>query len=230
MSIDDITKLLDSITNLIAVLAWPVFGVFLIARFGTTLKELASSLSEFSFKGGGIETTLKRKQIEAAVSLAAATVANNENGAKASSTANEAMAAANFILKTVNADVLKQTEISRILWVDGKPENNLHERAALSALGINFILAHSTDEAVELLQQSKFDVIISDMNRPSDSKAGYTLLSQIRQMGNLTPYIIYAGSSNPAYKIDAIKRGALGSTNKADELFDYVVNALKPRK
>jgi CheY-like chemotaxis protein len=65
----------------------------------------------------------------------------------------------------------------------------VHERQAFEALGVTFVLATSTDEALEKLKRQSFDAIISDMNRPPDSQAGYTLLDKLRVGGNQTPFI-----------------------------------------
>jgi hypothetical protein len=73
-----------------------------------------------------------------------------------------------------------------ILWVDDRPENNIFERKAMDKYGIKFVLAQSTNEALgeieKLYKSSKsyFDAIISDMGRPSDPQAGYTLLESLR--------------------------------------------------
>jgi CheY-like chemotaxis protein len=64
------------------------------------------------------------------------------------------------------------------LWVDDFPNNNIYERQALEALGVNFVLATSTEEALKKISRQRFDAIISDMGRPPDSRAGYTLLDQ----------------------------------------------------
>ena len=67
-----------------------------------------------------------------------------------------------------------------ILWVDDNPDNDILERQALQAYNIRFELAGSTGEALAKLQNAKFDAIISDMARPPDSHAGYTLLEALR--------------------------------------------------
>lgn len=54
---------------------------------------------------------------------------------------------------------------NHILWVDDRPENNTYERQAFEAMGIQFTLALSTDEAFERLSQVKYAAIISDMGR-----------------------------------------------------------------
>ncbi|BDI15963.1 hypothetical protein ANSO36C_17650 [Nostoc cf. commune SO-36] len=117
-------------------------------------------------------------------------------------------------------------ESSTVLWVDDRPKNNIHERLALEALGINFVLAVSTEEALEKLNKHKFDAIISDMGRPFDAQAGYTLLGKLRSSGNQTPFVIYASSKTPEHVAESQRRGAIGCTNNPHELFEMLLSAV----
>jgi CheY-like chemotaxis protein len=69
-------------------------------------------------------------------------------------------------------------------------------------------------------------VIISDMGRPPDQQAGYTLLRALRAQQIQTPFVIYAGSNRPEHKRQAASEGAQGSTNDPVELFAYVIQAI----
>lgn len=122
--------------------------------------------------------------------------------------------------------VVRRTSKSNILWVDDRPSNNIYERQALEALGISFTLAKSTEEALEKISQQPFDAIISDMGRPPDSRAGYTLLDALRAQGVQTPFMIYAGSRDPRHVAESRRHGAIGCTNNANELFEMVLSAL----
>jgi len=115
---------------------------------------------------------------------------------------------------------------NKILWVDDRPDNNVHERQAFEAQGLQFKLVLSTNEALEALNQQKFACIISDMGRKEGPKEGYVLLDKLRASGNTTPYVIYAGSNLPEHKKMAREHGALGSTNRAQELFQLVMGAV----
>jgi CheY-like chemotaxis protein len=126
--------------------------------------------------------------------------------------------------------MIRRAGRATVLWVDDRPSNNIHERQALEALGVTFVLATSTNEALEKVKSQSFDVIISDMGRPPDPQAGYTLLNELRTSGNQTPFIIYAGSRAPEHRAEARRRGALGYTNRPDELFEMVVSALGRRR
>jgi CheY-like chemotaxis protein len=113
-----------------------------------------------------------------------------------------------------------------ILWVDDRPGNNVLERQSLRQYGFEFDLAQSTQEALETLRGRRFDLIISDMGRPPDPRAGYTLLDAIRGQGDNTPYIIYAGSRAPEHNAEAIRHGAKGTTNRPSELVSMVIGAI----
>jgi CheY-like chemotaxis protein len=117
----------------------------------------------------------------------------------------------------------------RILWVDDRPDNNIFERRAMQSYNIEFVLAESTGEALAKLRKVKFDAIISDMGRPPDSRAGYTLLDALRGSGDLTPFFIYAGSDSPQHLRLALSKGAQGSTNSSDELIMNVLETLEPQ-
>jgi DNA-binding NtrC family response regulator len=114
----------------------------------------------------------------------------------------------------------------RILWVDDRPDNNTNERRAFEAMGITFALARSTQEALAILSKERFAAIISDMGRREGPREGYVLLDAVRATDQRTPFFIYAGSSAPEHKREAVERGAQGSTNRPQELFDMVVQAL----
>jgi len=105
--------------------------------------------------------------------------------------------------------------------------NNEYERRALEVFGIGFALSTSTEDALEKIGRNHYDAVISDMGRPPDSQAGYTLLEQARSAGYAGPYIIYASSYRPEHREEARRRGASGSTNNPQELFRLVLEALE---
>jgi hypothetical protein len=46
-------------------------------------------------------------------------------------------------------------------------------------------------------------------------------------MGNQTPFFIYAGSRAPEHVVEALRRGAQGTTNIAEELIEMVISTLR---
>ena len=228
MSVDDIVKLFDAITKLLNVLIWPGVLLFILIRFDRDLREFFSSLGELSLKGAGFEASLKRKQAEVVAALSAAAASKPDGDKTHESVAKEAMIAADVVAEVVTPRAIRRASRSTVLWVDDNPNNNSYERQALEALGVSFVLAQSTDEALKKIsrQRQRFDAIISDMGRPPDSRAGYTLLDKLRSSGDQTPFIIYAGSRDPEHVAESRRHGAIGCTNNANELFEMVLSML----
>lgn len=116
---------------------------------------------------------------------------------------------------------------NKILWVDDNPSNNINEQKAFESQGFSIRSALSTSEALQLLQDQKFGAIISDMGRKEGSGEGYVLLEALRKNGNGTPLFIYAGSNDAKHKVEALEKGAQGSTNRPNDLFKMVTEALR---
>lgn len=96
----------------------------------------------------------------------------------------------------------------------------------MEAMGLEFTLAKSTAEALEILSRRRFAAIISDMGRGEGPREGYKLLELLRAKDTTTPFFIYAGSNAAQHKREALSRGAQGSTNRAEELVDMITRSL----
>jgi CheY-like chemotaxis protein len=105
-----------------------------------------------------------------------------------------------------------------ILWVDDNPTNNELAVRALRKFGLDIEQATSTEAAMAAVQRRKFDLVISDMARGDDMRAGYGLLKLLRDGGSKVPFFIFAGSDTPEYRREATERGAQLSTNDMLEL------------
>ncbi|KGD62384.1 response regulator [Alcanivorax sp. VBW004] len=174
------------------------------------------------------EENFLKANLASAVSLAAATAkyaTNDESG-----TINAESDLESIVNKLISKPpkTLHKSKKKKILWVDDKPDNNIYERNAFEAQGIEITLATSTEEALDLVNKyrNQYGVIISDMNRKEGSSEGYVLLDKLRESKNNTPFVIYAGANSQRYKQQAKDRGALEATNNASELFSAVMSAL----
>jgi CheY-like chemotaxis protein len=166
------------------------------------------------------------QQVEVAAAIAAATAQKLDPGVSIEESGSETRAAAGRVAKLITRETLQSVRARRLLWVDDHANNNAFEREALQSLGFTIAMAYSTDEALSALQRESFDVVISDMNRAPDPRAGFTLLSRLRADGLNVPYIIYSRSGGPDRQVQAWKRGALGITSRPDELLAFVVDAV----
>ncbi len=230
MDFNQWVKLLELFISILQTLIWPLIVLLILFYLRKPLKKFLDDLIEVTFKAGPIETTAKRQQvIEAAASLGAATAhwQKEAQDMKSIPDAEKAIEVAKLVDQLMTPTTSRLLEGATALWVDDRPMFTTYERQALAALGIQFTLSKSTEDALERLQKKSFDVIITDMARPPDQHAGYTLLEKVKEMHITTPCIIYASGKKPEYIAEARRRGAFGNTNEPQELFEFVVNALK---
>lgn len=113
-----------------------------------------------------------------------------------------------------------------ILWVDDNPANNELAVRALRKFNLEIVQVTSTEAALAKLESRVFHLVISDMGRGMNMRAGYELLHLIRESGNEVPFFIFAGSDTPEFRREAAVRGAQLSTNDMLELVDNVVKYL----
>lgn len=227
MNIDDSVKILESVTRLLGALAWPILVGLIVIRFAPSLKVFIESLGEISFKASGLEIMAKRKQAEVAAALAVANAAKRESAANPTTNSRDNRQIAELVSESLTPRVLRKANNARILWVDESPDNNNYERQALEAIGVNFVLTKSTDEAMELIKKQSFDAIIFDMKHSDDNEAGISLMEALRSLGCKIPLIIYTRFSAREHTLAASVRGSFGITGRPSELFEYVTSAIR---
>lgn len=166
-------------------------------------------------------------EVVALISAAKTMVQNQTGGDKSTSDIEKTKETSERINYLITPSTPKQLNRTSILWVDDRPENNTYERRALEALGIRITNSTSTADALQLLSKEKYDLIISDMGRPPDQRAGYTLLEQVKERQINTPFIIYAGSKSPEHVAEGRRKGAVGITNNPTELVEMVIDTVK---
>jgi CheY-like chemotaxis protein len=114
--------------------------------------------------------------------------------------------------------------VARVLWVDNEPSNNSDLLEAMrQRFQVEFSISPDTEDALRQTAEGRFDLIISDLGRPGDSLAGFTLLTTLRQKGNTVPYLIFSLRGDQ-YREEAIRRGALNCTNSEQVVVDTVAS------
>jgi CheY-like chemotaxis protein len=116
---------------------------------------------------------------------------------------------------------------AQFLWVDDHPENNLNERRMFRQLKAEIDIARSTEEALGILKNGRYDLVISDMARGDEAAAGLEFLKQFRKVDNAAPVIFYLGVFDAKKGVPA---QAFGITNRPDELLHLTLDALERRK
>ncbi len=127
------------------------------------------------------------------------------------------------------ARAIATEEIRNVLWVDDEPERNQREIAALNGRGFSVTTKRSTDEGIAELKSNpdRYSLVISDMARRFDRRAGYTLLNEMKKNQITIPLIFYVGSAAPELDLQAVAAGAVGSTNSPIRLLELVNRAVR---
>lgn len=168
------------------------------------------------------EENYVKMQLSAVASLAVATTKREAPNSEA-----EIQDIVEMVQHTASSrGVLTNSWKNHILWVDDRPDNNVHERRAFEAFGLKFTLSLSTSEALQKIEKQKFAAIISDMGRREGPREGYVLLDTLRRQRNQTPLFFYASSNAPEHKRETVEHGGQGCTNDAQELFQMVTKAV----
>lgn len=119
-----------------------------------------------------------------------------------------------------SAEVLRGAQV---LWVDDHPSNNLNERQILRSYRVFIDLARSTEKVLAMLQEIRYDLIISDMGRQGIKDAGLRLLKQIQSSTQPRPLIFYTVY---APKMRERISAAFAITNRPDQLLHYIIDVL----
>lgn len=223
MPTNEAAQVMQALASLVSAFAWPILTIFFLYLITPGLRKFSDNLSEISIKLSGFEALLKNSQAEAAAALSAAVASKPEIQNENAHSTHDAI---KVVTETVTQKLLAKTRVGTVLWVDDQPSNNRYERQALEALGLTVENSISTDDAMKKLSRKTYNLVISDMGRPADARAGLTLLEQMRRLGYNTPYIIYASSRVLDLREEAKSLGAFDCTNKATELFKFVSAAL----
>ncbi|MDN3266298.1 response regulator [Streptomyces sp. MA15] len=112
----------------------------------------------------------------------------------------------------------------KVLWVDDQPEGNHALVELFRKTGMEVDLALSTEEAVPLLRRRPYDVLISDMTRDGDQRAGIEMLRELDQYRVDTPVLIYTGHFDPERGVD---RRIFAATTVPVELVHYVIDLME---
>jgi CheY-like chemotaxis protein len=117
----------------------------------------------------------------------------------------------------------------KILWVDDIPANNEFPANTLKSLGAKIDIALNTDEAFKKLQTkpNSFNLIISDMGRGANYKAGLEMLEAFRSANIETPIIFYSSARSVqkyGQRVKSLGARAIvaGSSSLFREIIEFV--------
>ncbi|MEV6673466.1 response regulator [Streptomyces sp. NPDC051162] len=112
----------------------------------------------------------------------------------------------------------------RVLWVDDRPAGNTALVELFRSVGMRVDLALNTDDAVLRTRHGQYDLIISDVDRDGDPRAGLSMLSDLERHHVDVPVLIYAGNFDPERGVD---RRIFAATTAPFELVNYVIDLME---
>lgn len=194
----------------VAALLWPVMAFAAIAYLAPMIRERFRK-GDISIRVGDFELTAQeaneqlRRQVEDLQEKVAALTAPQPGESKG--------------FESFRPETRAESAPLRILWVDNQPQNNASLIEALRERGHSVTLARSTDEALGMIGQAGYDLILSDVGRPEGRRAGLDLLRALRGTGVTTPFGLFTTAGSAArHRDEALAMGAEFATASATEL------------
>jgi CheY-like chemotaxis protein len=197
----------DEAVRIIPSLLWIVFAAAALALFYKTIRDEVLPRLRTLKLPGGIELALFDRVTDAAEKQNV-TISNQDKS--------------RIVRRLERSSELLRG--ARILWVDDHPENNTDEAAILTAFGVRLQFASTTQEALNLLQGGRFDVVISDLERQGQPDEGIRFVEQTKGI----PWtILYVGDYKPELGTPPY---AFAITNRPHQLLHYVLDALERQR
>lgn len=120
---------------------------------------------------------------------------------------------------------------ARILLVDDNTNGLKARKTVLEELGYKIVTASSGDDALDLFQRQKFDLVVTDYKMPG--MTGLELIADLRSSSPETPIILISGFvdtlglSEDSTRADAVIQK---SANEVSHLVRAVARLLRQRK
>jgi CheY-like chemotaxis protein len=211
-----------------------------LAIVANPVRSFLGNLDNFSLDTQGVKLKAERTKHQVAVAISGAYQQKElREGPSAPQGSQDTIDRA--VEKVAGAQAGQRLKDALILWVDDHPENNVLERRAMEALGVRFTNVTSNEIAQDVLHNSRYDLVISDLSRDGDgcdnlaSPADCDKCQALRLLDWMKgarqielPSIIYYTSQDKAKVCrDPIrKKGAFGVTGEPGELLDLVTRGM----
>lgn len=197
------------VVKLVPSILWVGFAVLVVVLFRGAVADRLPALTSLELPGG------VKAQFDAAISHAAASTGTVIS-------ADERTRLERRVAR--DAELLRG---SRVIWIDDEPSSTRTERSALTALGVVIDTAVSDADAQARLSTDQYDAVISDIARDGDPAAGVNFMSTIRRYDGGLPIVFYIRHLSSEL---GTPPGAIGITNRPDEVVDLLLDALARRR
>lgn len=111
-----------------------------------------------------------------------------------------------------------------ILWIDNHPENNAQEVKLLRDIGLKIDLAETSDLAFSMLQNSSYQLIVSDRSRGGNKTEGFDFHHMLLDKGIDLPFVFYVGTKE---RPNGVPPYAFGITDSPIELLHLIMDVVQ---
>ena len=123
------------------------------------------------------------------------------------------------------------SEVIQVLYVDDEPEATKVFKQMLELQDSFFVeTAFSVDEALQKMEGTVFDVVVSDYMMPL--KSGLDFLKHLRENGKSVPFILFTGQGREEVAIKALNLGAdryVNKIGKPETVFGELAHSIRQK-
>lgn len=198
-------SVLQFVAALFGSLAWPIAAVVLASIFRRPLLDIAARGTKFKLRFAGIVVDVSADDKKTAIEAAEKAVQKHDQSRRVSDQ-----------IRSQIAD-LQTVRLTRVLWVDDHPENNIYESKALLNLGFAITNVTSNEAARYCLAEAAFDLVITDIGRGSDPDNGAVLVAELHAEKPHLPVVVYTAHASK-HRAGLVRAGATAVEDSPDAL------------
>lgn len=202
-------EIIIELIKIIPSILWVVFLMVILLIFLKPIKDvLIPRLNEF--KAFGIEAKFIKEELE-----------------KAASRDPEIKETALDQVTRRAQRIASLIQGSKLLLVNDVPEEMINVQRILRSLGVVVDVVRNTNSALDMLANTHYDLIISDMSRDGIPDEGLRFLNETLRRGVYRPTIFTVARFDSSRGVPAY---AFGITNRVDEMLNLVFDILERTK
>lgn len=199
-------EIIIELIKIIPSVLWVIFLVVLLFAFYTPIKNvLIPQLSEL--KAFGIEAKFIKEEL---------TKAARQNPEIKEKALDQVARRSQRIASIIQG--------AKLLLVNDIPEEMINVQRILQSLGVVIDVAHTTQTALNMMAQTDYDLIVSDMSRNGIPDEGLRFLKESVKRSVYRPTIFTVANFDPSRGVPAY---AFGITNRVDEMLNLIFDVLE---
>ncbi|MFA1549609.1 response regulator [Actinomadura chokoriensis] len=199
----------ELILSYIKVLIWPTLLIIVLTCYRRQVGDLITRTRSLDTPAGTIEFVEHAGELldEAAKEKSISLTASDRHG----------------VMRRLE-HAAKILEGGKILWVDDHPRGNLSLISLFRTSGMEVDTVKSSKDALEKLRVMSYDILLTDLQRGSDSNAGNFLLQELVRLDLKVPAVVYSRTSRIVQGVDP---RAFAVTASPDEVVHYVIDLME---